>query len=70
MAEQSEKEYTYDELKVHKDAKSAWVSIHDQVYDVTKFLEEVRQHLCNNHNKPSISDLLNQLLRVPTAESP
>ena len=32
---------TLEELKKHKDGKSCWVAIHDKVYDVTKFLEEV-----------------------------
>ncbi len=36
------KTVTLEELKQHKDGKSCWVSIHDKVYDVTKFLEEVR----------------------------
>ena len=30
------------EVKEHKDAKSAWVIIHNQVYELTKFLDEVR----------------------------
>ncbi|XP_064610269.1 cytochrome b5-like [Liolophura sinensis] len=29
-----------EEVKSHKDSKSTWLIIHDQVYDVTKFLEE------------------------------
>lgn len=31
---------TFEELKAHKDSKSLWVAIHDNVYDVTKFMEE------------------------------
>jgi len=31
---------TKEELKQHKDDKSTWMAIHDQVYDVTKFLDE------------------------------
>ena len=31
-----------DELKQHKDASSLWIAIHDRVYDVTKFLDEVK----------------------------
>ena len=30
-----------EELAQHKDAKSLWLAVHDKVYDVTKFLEEV-----------------------------
>jgi len=36
-----EKTYTLDEVKQHKDAKSLWIAIADNVYDVTEFLEEV-----------------------------
>ena len=32
---------TLEELKRHKDGKQLWLAIHDKVYDVTKFLEEV-----------------------------
>jgi cytochrome b involved in lipid metabolism len=31
---------TKEELASHKDARSIWISIHDKIYDVTKFLEE------------------------------
>lgn len=31
---------TLEELKAHKHAKELWISIHDEVYDVSKFLEE------------------------------
>ena len=33
--------YRMEEVKNHKDVKSAWIVIHNKVYDVTKFLEEV-----------------------------
>ena len=33
--------YTLDEIKKHNDGKSTWLIIHDKVYDVTSFLEEV-----------------------------
>ena len=29
-------------MKEHNDGKSTWLVIHDKVYDVTSFLEEVR----------------------------
>ena len=42
MESQSEvKVYRFEEVKEHKDVKSAWIVIHNKVYDVTKFLEEV-----------------------------
>jgi len=30
----------FEELKQHNDTKSLWLAIHDQVYDVTPFIEE------------------------------
>jgi cytochrome b involved in lipid metabolism len=38
--EQTEKLYSLADLRQHKDSKSLWIAIHDDVYDVTKFLEE------------------------------
>ena len=44
MAEQKPKKIvTLAELKEHSNAKSCWLAIHDKVYDVTKFLEEVSE---------------------------
>lgn len=41
--------YTSAEVAQHKDTKSGvWISIHGNVYDVTKFLEEV----CVNDRRP------------------
>lgn len=34
------KTYSLEEVKQHKDGRSCWLSIHDKVYDVTKFLDE------------------------------
>ncbi|ESO95612.1 hypothetical protein LOTGIDRAFT_144558 [Lottia gigantea] len=34
------KTYRLEEISKHKTAKSTWLVIHDEVYDVTKFLEE------------------------------
>lgn len=45
MAGQSDKDvkyYTLEEIQKHKDSKSTWVILHHKVYDLTKFLEEVR----------------------------
>jgi len=36
-----ERMITLEELRQHRDTKSLWLAIHDNVYDVTKFLEEV-----------------------------
>ena len=36
------KKYSWEEVKQHDTSQSAWVVLHDKVYDVTKFLEEVR----------------------------
>ena len=33
--------YTLEEVAQHNEKKSVWLLIHDNVYDVTKFLEEV-----------------------------
>ena len=35
------KVFTYEEVKTHNSSESLWVIIHDKVYDVTKFKEEV-----------------------------
>jgi len=41
MADSGElKKYSLKEISEHKDKKSIWILIHDNVYDVTKFLEE------------------------------
>ena len=40
-ANADEKTYTLDEVSQHKDAKSLWIAIADDVYDVTPFMEEV-----------------------------
>jgi len=30
-----------EEVKKHNDVKSSWLIVHNKVYDLTKFLEEV-----------------------------
>ncbi|XP_078396184.1 cytochrome b5 [Cetorhinus maximus] len=42
MAENKEevKYYRLEELKRHSSGSSAWISIHNKIYDVTTFLEE------------------------------
>lgn len=42
--EQSTRElprYSWEEVKRHNTTESAWVVVHDKVYDVTQFLDEV-----------------------------
>lgn len=39
------KYYRLSEIEEHKTVKSTWIIINFQVYDVTKFLEEVRATL-------------------------
>ena len=34
--------YTWEEIAKHRNAKSLWVVVHDKVYDITRFMEEVR----------------------------
>jgi hypothetical protein len=38
------KTFTLKEVKGHDDSKSTFLVIYDKVYDVTKFLEEVRMY--------------------------
>lgn len=42
MADKNQR-YTLEEVAQHNEKKSTWLVIHDLVYDVTKFLEEVSQ---------------------------
>lgn len=39
--EETTKTFTLEEVAKHNEKKSVWLLIHDSVYDVTKFLEEV-----------------------------
>ena len=39
------KTLTWEEVVEHNSAESLWIVIHDKVYDVTKFMEEVSTHL-------------------------
>lgn len=38
------KVYTLEEVSKHKTGRDCWVVIHNKVYDVTKFLDEVTSH--------------------------
>lgn len=40
--EASKKTFTFDEVKDHNKAGDCWLVIHDGIYDVTKFLDEVK----------------------------
>ncbi len=36
------KYYTLEEIRLHNMSNDTWLIIHDKVYDITSFLEEVR----------------------------
>ena len=40
--------YTLEEIAQHNEKKSVWIVIHDSVYDVTPFLDEVNHLLFTN----------------------
>lgn len=42
MSEKSEKLYSLSDIANHNTNKSAWIVIHNNIYDVTAFLNEVR----------------------------
>ena len=41
VTEPEEKTYTIEHLKEHGKRESLWMLLHDKVYDVTKFIDEV-----------------------------
>lgn len=41
--------FSMEEVKTHDKSKSTWLVIHDKVYDVTKFLEEVSFKCVKRH---------------------
>lgn len=45
------REITLEELRSHKDSQGLWIAIHDNVYDVTKFLDEVSINFESNVNE-------------------
>lgn len=45
------KEFTRDEVSKHKSAQSLWIVISNTVYDVTKFIDEVRYWAVHLNNK-------------------
>lgn len=40
--ESNVKYYTLEEIQAHNLSKDTWLIIHDKVYDITSFMEEVR----------------------------
>lgn len=38
------KYYTLEEIREHNMCNDTWLIIHDKVYDITSFLEEVRKY--------------------------
>ena len=47
MATVTDTIYRLEEVKKHNSPQSAWVAIHDRVYDITKFLDEVCKSNCS-----------------------
>lgn len=45
MAETATEKITLEEVKKHNAAGSSWLVIHNKVFDVTKFLDEVSEGL-------------------------
>ena len=41
------KKYSWEEIKSHQSPESLWVVVHDKVYDVTKFMDEVCELLAS-----------------------
>jgi len=50
MAEELKK-ITLEEVKSHNVAGSSWLVIHNKVYDITKFLDEVSELLFQKHQE-------------------
>lgn len=42
----AENVYSLEEIAEHKEKGSCWLVIHEGVYDVTKFMEEVSAPIC------------------------
>ena len=40
------KKFSWEEVAKHSTAESLWVVVHDKVYDVSEFLEEVNTNIC------------------------
>ena len=59
------KYYTLEEIREHNMSSDSWLIIHDKVYDITGFLEEVRHPLSNSaiNAVSSLHDSSSLLLR-------
>ena len=44
-SEQPVRKYTWEEIQKHNTNTSLWVVVHNKVYDVTRFMEEVYMSL-------------------------
>lgn len=44
-AEPATNKISLEEVKKHNAAGSSWLIVHNQVFDVTKFLDEVWEHV-------------------------
>ena len=40
-SEQPVRKYTWEEIQKHNTNTSLWIVVHNKVYDVTRFMEEV-----------------------------
>jgi len=38
------REIDFEELQRHKDIRSPWIAVHDEVFDITQFIDEVRMY--------------------------
>ena len=58
------KKYSGEEIKTHQSPESLWVVVHDKVYDVTKFMDEVRSQTA------SPEECRNEFVRVLSPSLP
>lgn len=47
------KYYSLEEIRQHNMSSDTWLIIHDKVYDITSFLEEVRNAQWHQGSRPS-----------------
>lgn len=66
-SESSAKQYSLTEITKHNSNNSSWIVIHNNIYDVTAFLNEVRinkfSFIHQFHNECSIFEQRNEKLR-------
>lgn len=51
------KYFTLEEVQAHNLSRDTWIIIHDKVYDITRFLEEVKISPPNQSTRYFISDI-------------